>query len=107
MTLRTRVTKLELVHGGRMPTVSELQDAMALTARHFEAIVWPQIVPEFQVDPAEALLMRAAEASGQLAKAQDVEERYRRAHGYPEPDAAAVIAEIEGIFGLAPSGDRA
>src|SRR5438477_5841285 len=43
MTLRTRLAKLEVVVGGRVPTEREFCDAMNLCSRHFEAIVWPEI----------------------------------------------------------------
>jgi hypothetical protein len=59
---------------------------MALIDRHFAAIGAPEIF-EFQADdPGEVLLMKAAEATGKVAAARDIRERYRRAKGYVETD---------------------
>jgi len=86
MTLRSRVAKLEVVVGGRVPAEREFCDAMKLLARHFEVIVWPEILADtghpHEPDPAEVVLMKAAAAAGQIAAAEDVQRRNMRAHGY-------------------------
>jgi hypothetical protein len=57
----------------------------------------------FVPDPDEALLMRAAEASGQVAAAQnqDVMKRYRRAKGYRERTETEIKAEIAKLAEIA------
>jgi hypothetical protein len=102
MTLRTRLAKLEVVVGGRVPTEREFCDAMKLCSRHFEAIVWPEILADtahpYEPDPAEVVLMKAAAAAGQIAAAEDVQDRYRRAHGYQEHTVEEAMAQLAGVF---------
>ena len=103
MSLNARLAKLEVITGGRVPTEAEMIAASRLLARHFEAVVLPRLTAEtadefpdqvFVPDPGEALLMRAAEASGQVAAAEDVMKRYRRAKGYIDPTEAEFQAKI-------------
>jgi hypothetical protein len=102
MTLRTRLAKLEVVVGGRVPTEREFCDAMKLCSRYFEAIVWPEILADtahpYEPDPAEVVLMKAAAAAGQIAAAEDVRHRYMRAHGYQEQTIEEAMAQLAEVF---------
>jgi hypothetical protein len=95
--VRARLAKLELIQGGRVPTDNEFQDAARLLNRHFDAIGAPEI---FGVapDPQQVALMRAAEAAGEIAKARDIERRWKRAHGYCQQTMPEIVAWIEEAF---------
>jgi hypothetical protein len=103
VSLRNRIGKLELITGGRVPTEREFLEAMALIDRHFAAIGAPEIF-EFEADPAEVLPMKAAEATGKVAAARDIRERYERAKSYVDPDPQAVLAELREFFGINEDG---
>src|ERR687884_2254286 len=97
MNLRARVAKLELIQGGGVPTDREFQDASALLRRHFEVIGGPEIFG-YDPDPQELLLMRAAEAAGEIAAAREVKRGWRRAHGHREQTVDEIVAWIEEAF---------
>ena len=78
--LRNRVAKLEVIRGDRAPSEHEFVDAVRLISTHFEAIHAPEIFG-CEANPAEVLLMKAAEAAGEIAAAEDVRRRYYRAKG--------------------------
>ena len=103
VSLRNRIGKLEIITGGRVPTEREFLEAMALIDRHFAAIGGPEIF-ELEADPAEVLLMKAAEATGQVAAARDIRERYERGKGYVRPDPQVVLAQLREIFGINEDG---
>ena len=102
VSLRNRIGKLEVITGGRVPTEREFCDAMNLCSRHFEAIVWPEILADtahpYEPDPAEVVLMKAAVAAGQIAAAEDIRDRYRRAHGYQEQTVEEAMAQLAEVF---------
>jgi hypothetical protein len=86
MSLHARVARLE-VAGGSVPSQTELREAYQLTDRYFRAIRALEIFgPDDweEPPPQEVQLMRAAEASGCVAAARDVIQRYRRAQGHDD-----------------------
>jgi len=89
--LHGRVTKLERIDGGRVPSEDEFREARKLLDRHAHATFLPELFG-FEADPREVLLMKAAEGDGRIAAARDVERRYRRAKGYPEVTEARIEA---------------
>jgi hypothetical protein len=83
VSLQTRLARLEGVDGG-LPTQAELKDAYALSDRHFRAIQAQGIFgPEHYEtpEPAELTAMKKAGASGRVAAAREIIQRYRRARG--------------------------
>src|SRR5438094_359504 len=75
-----RSAKRESRSGSRVRTARELLEAMAVIDGHFGAIGGREIF-ELEADPSEVLLMKAAEATGQVAAARDIRERYERGKG--------------------------
>ena len=91
--LNGRITKLERIDGGRVPSEDEFREARKLLDRHAHATFLPELFG-FEADPGEFLLMKAAEADGRIAAARDVKRRYHRAKGYPELTAERIEAHM-------------
>ena len=108
ISLRNRVTKLEVITGGRGPSEEELAAAEDLLRRHIRAIDMPEIFgPGFEVDAAEVLLMKTEAAAGKIAAAQELRGRYYEAKGIDiegRRHCEAEMAKLREIFGVQADG---
>ena len=110
ISLRNRVTRLEVITGGRGPSEEELAAAEDLLRRHIRAIDMPEIFgPGFEVDAAEVLLMKTEAAAGKIAAAQELRGRYYEAKGMDieaegRRHCEAEMAKLREIFGVQEDG---